>query len=133
MISIAPDKDWKQLGIYPPLFGLIGYFKFQIGYFKFLYWVSILKQISNETGPALVSPDFFGLLSVSLSETHCQYCFSTPETAIFVLVRKSNVFIKSSMILQTFNAVLKLSYYCTKRYYLIAFAPRFCHCYRKVR
>ena len=24
---IAPDKDWKQLGIYPPLFGLIGYFK----------------------------------------------------------------------------------------------------------
>ena len=25
---IAPDKDWKQLGIYPPLFGLIGYFKF---------------------------------------------------------------------------------------------------------
>ena len=22
---IAPDKDWKQLGIYPPLFGLIGY------------------------------------------------------------------------------------------------------------
>ena len=27
-ISIAPDKDWRQLGIYPPLFGLIGYFKF---------------------------------------------------------------------------------------------------------
>ena len=26
--SIAPDKDWRQLGIYPPLFGLIGYFKF---------------------------------------------------------------------------------------------------------
>ena len=26
--DIAPDKDWKQLGIYPPLFGLIGYFKF---------------------------------------------------------------------------------------------------------
>ena len=25
---IAPDKDWKQLGIYPLLFGLIGYFKF---------------------------------------------------------------------------------------------------------
>ena len=25
---IAPDKDWMQLGIYPPLFGLIGYFKF---------------------------------------------------------------------------------------------------------
>ena len=25
---IAPDKDWRQLGIYPPLFGLIGYFKF---------------------------------------------------------------------------------------------------------
>ena len=25
--SIAPDKDWRQLGIYPPLFGLIGYFK----------------------------------------------------------------------------------------------------------
>ena len=24
---IAPDKDWRQLGIYPPLFGLIGYFK----------------------------------------------------------------------------------------------------------
>ena len=28
MLLIAPDKDWKQLGIYPPLFGLIGYFKF---------------------------------------------------------------------------------------------------------
>ena len=25
--GIAPDKDWRQLGIYPPLFGLIGYFK----------------------------------------------------------------------------------------------------------
>ena len=90
-------------------------------------------QISNETGPALVSPDFFGLLSVSLSETHCQYCFSTPETAISDLFRKSNVFIKSSIILQTFNVVLKLSYYCTKRYYLIAFSPMFRHCYRKVR
>ena len=27
-LSIAPDKDLRQLGIYPPLFGLIGYFKF---------------------------------------------------------------------------------------------------------
>ena len=26
--NIAPDKDWRQMGIYPPLFGLIGYFKF---------------------------------------------------------------------------------------------------------
>ena len=26
--AIAPDKDWRQLGIYPPLFDLIGYFKF---------------------------------------------------------------------------------------------------------
>ena len=26
--GIAPDKDWRQLGIYPPLFDLIGYFKF---------------------------------------------------------------------------------------------------------
>ena len=26
--NIAPDKDWRQLGIYPPLFDLIGYFKF---------------------------------------------------------------------------------------------------------
>ena len=26
--DIAPDKDWRQLGIYPPLFGLNGYFKF---------------------------------------------------------------------------------------------------------
>ena len=25
--TIAPDKDWRQLGIYPPLYGLIGYFK----------------------------------------------------------------------------------------------------------
>ena len=25
---IAPDKDWRQMGIYPPLFDLIGYFKF---------------------------------------------------------------------------------------------------------
>ena len=28
VFDIALDKDWKQLGIYPPLFGLIGYFKF---------------------------------------------------------------------------------------------------------
>ena len=28
MLFIAPDKDWRQLGIYPPLFGLIGYLKF---------------------------------------------------------------------------------------------------------
>ena len=27
-MHIAPDKDWRQLGIYPPLFDLIGYFKF---------------------------------------------------------------------------------------------------------
>ena len=39
--TIAPDKDWRQLGIYPPLFDLIGYLKFKIGYLKFLYWVSI--------------------------------------------------------------------------------------------
>ena len=26
--AIAPDKDWKQLGVYPPLFGLLGLFKF---------------------------------------------------------------------------------------------------------
>ena len=26
--DIAPDKDSRQLGIYPPLFGFIGYFKF---------------------------------------------------------------------------------------------------------
>ena len=30
---IAPDKDWKQLGIYPPLFGLIGHFKLDISSF----------------------------------------------------------------------------------------------------
>ena len=28
LMTIAPDKDWRQLGIYPPLFDLIGYFKF---------------------------------------------------------------------------------------------------------
>ena len=28
LFIIAPDKDWRQLGIYPPLFDLIGYFKF---------------------------------------------------------------------------------------------------------
>ena len=27
-VVIAPDKDSRQLGIYPPIFGLIGYFKF---------------------------------------------------------------------------------------------------------
>ena len=27
-LTIAPDKDWRQLGIYPPLLDLIGYFKF---------------------------------------------------------------------------------------------------------
>ena len=32
-VNIAPDKDWKQLGIYPPLFGLIGYFKLGISSF----------------------------------------------------------------------------------------------------
>ena len=35
--SIAPDKDWKQLGIYLPLFGLIGYFKLGISSFCFGY------------------------------------------------------------------------------------------------
>ena len=55
------------MGIYPPLFGLIGYFKFWIGYFNFLYWVSIWKQISNETGPCFSW--LFCLLSVSLSES----------------------------------------------------------------
>ena len=30
---IAPDKDSRQLGIYPPLFGLIGYFKLGISSF----------------------------------------------------------------------------------------------------
>ena len=33
IVSIAPDKDWGQLGIYPPLFGLIGYFKLGISSF----------------------------------------------------------------------------------------------------
>ena len=33
VISIAPDKDWKQLGISPSLFGLIGYFKLGISSF----------------------------------------------------------------------------------------------------
>ena len=28
MAGTSPDKDWRQLGIYPPLFDLIGYFKF---------------------------------------------------------------------------------------------------------
>ena len=28
MYHIAPDKDSRQLGIYPPVLGLIGYFKF---------------------------------------------------------------------------------------------------------
>ena len=27
-MGIAPDKDWRRLGIYLPLFGFIGYFKF---------------------------------------------------------------------------------------------------------
>ena len=27
-VDIAPDKDWGQLGIYPPLSDLNGYFKF---------------------------------------------------------------------------------------------------------
>ena len=30
---IAPDKDWKQLGIYPALFVLIVYFKLGISSF----------------------------------------------------------------------------------------------------
>ena len=64
---IAPDKDWRQLGFYPPLFGLIGYFTFWIGYFNFLYWVSIWKQISNETAPCFSW--LFCLLSVSLLES----------------------------------------------------------------
>ena len=29
-VSIAPDKDWRQLGIYPPLFALIGYSNFKL-------------------------------------------------------------------------------------------------------
>ena len=38
IINIAPDKDWKQLGVYHPLFGLISHFKLV---FQVLYWVSI--------------------------------------------------------------------------------------------
>ena len=50
---IAPDKDWKQLGIYPPLFGLIGYF-------KFLHWVAIWKQINKQWNPDFLLT--FGLI-----------------------------------------------------------------------
>ena len=35
-VCIAPDKDWRQLGIYPPLFGLIGYLK--LGISSFCIW-----------------------------------------------------------------------------------------------
>ena len=69
--SIAPDKDWRQLGIYPPLFDLIGYFKFKIVYLKFLYWVSIRKQISNETGPCFSR--FFVYFRFHFRKAHWQY------------------------------------------------------------
>ena len=35
LAPIAPDKDSRQLGIYPPLFGLIGYFPDFFIYFRF--------------------------------------------------------------------------------------------------
>ena len=55
---IAPDKDWKQSGIYPPLLGLIGYFKLGISSFFIGY-----PSVSNEAGPQFLL--IFCLLTVS--------------------------------------------------------------------
>ena len=128
--KIAPDKDWRQLGIHPPLFGLSGYFKFWIGYFNFLYWVSIWKQISNETGPSFSW--LFCLLSVSLSE-------STLAILVYIWDRYFQLISKIQRIYQfifdssNHQRGIRVSYdmilfNCSK-----AFSPTLRHCYCKAR
>ena len=55
--------------------------------------------------PGLVSPDF-----IYFQFHFKEILLAISETAIPDLFRKYNIFIKSSMILRTFNAVFKLSY-----------------------
>ena len=81
----------------------------------------------------LVSPDFLCLLSVSLSESQLTILLSISETAIADLFRKSNIFIKLSMILPTPYAVLRLRYSWILFDCSGAFLPMFRHCYRKIR
>ena len=86
--------------------------------------------------PGLVSPVFFCLLSVSLYENPLTILVSISETAISDLFRKSNIFIKSSMILGTFkfNPVFKLSYETIMLFDCSwAFSPTFCHCHLECR
>ena len=82
---IAPDKDWKQLGIYPHLFGLLGYFKLAISSFCIG-----VEQISYVTGPSFSR--FFCQLLVSYSESPSAILLSSSETAISDLFRKSNIY-----------------------------------------
>ena len=85
--------------------------------------------------PGLGSPDFLFTsdVSVSLSEGQLTILLSISKTAISDILKKSNVFIKSSMILRIFNASLKFSYKTMLFNCSGAFSPKFHHCYSKMR
>ena len=130
-IHVAPDKDWKQNGIYPPFFCLIGYFN--LVYQIFVLGIH-LKANKLAMKQGLGSTYFLFTFSFTFRNPTDTILLSISETAISVLCRKSNVFIKSSMILRTFNAVFKLSFETILLFYCSgAFSSTFCHCYRKVR
>ena len=64
---IAPDKDWKQLGIYPPLFGLIGDFKVGISSSCIGYPSESNQIFAMEWG--LVSPDVLFTICFTFRKT----------------------------------------------------------------
>ena len=79
-------------------------------------------------------PDFLLTFGFTLRKPTYTVLLSISETAISDLCRKSNVFIKSSMIVRTFNAVFKLSFETILLFDCSgAFLSTFRHCLRKVR
>ena len=113
MLVIAPDKDWRQLSIYPPLFGLIGYF-------KILNWVLQVFVLGiQKANKQWKRASFLLIFLLTFGFTFRKHTgnISISEIAISYLFQKTNVSIKSSLILRTTNAVLGL---VTIRYYSIA-------------
>ena len=122
IIYIAPDKDWRQLGIYPPLFGLIGYFEILNWVFQF-FVLGIYLKANKQWNWGLFLLTFLFTFSFIFRKHKCNISLS--EIAISNLFRKSNVSINSSLILRTTKAVLEL---VTIWYYSIAlrrFRPRY--------
>ena len=83
--------------------------------------------------PGLVSPDFLLTFGFTFRKHIDNTAKNISETAISDTFKKSNVFIKSSMILRTFNAVLKFTYETILFDCSGAFSPTFRHCNHKVR